>query len=147
MGFVVWIAASVAARQDDFNGAISRNSNPQRELNQAHAPCILTCDMQPAVDLNWITGFQWDDGNARKSEERHGVTQAEAESVFADERLLFDRDIRHSQSEQRYNALGRSADGRLLHITFTLRNRDTIIRVISARDMNRRERNRYAQET
>ena len=103
--------------------------------------------MGPIVDLSDIIGFQWDDGNARKSEERHGVSQAEAEQVFADERLLFDRDTRHSQSEQRYNALGRSMNGRLLHVTFTVRNQGTIIRVISARDMNRRERNRYAQET
>ena len=88
-----------------------------------------------------------DDGNARKSEERHGVSQTEAEQVFADEGLLFDRDIGHSQSEQRYNALGRSMNGRLLHVTFTVRNQGTTIRVISARDMNRGERNRYAQET
>ena len=103
--------------------------------------------MEPIVDLSDIIGFQWDDGNARKSEERHGVSQAEAEQVFADERLLFDRDTRHSQSEQRYNALGSSVNGRLLHVTFTVRDQGTIIRVISARDMNRRERNRYAQET
>ena len=103
--------------------------------------------MQPVVELSRITGFQWDDGNARKSEERHGVSQAEAEQVFANERLLFDWDTRHSQSEQRYNALGRSINGRLLHVTFTVRNQGTTIRVISARDMSRRERNRYAQET
>ncbi len=103
--------------------------------------------MEPAIDLNDVIGFQWDDGNARKSEERHGVSQAEAEQIFADDRLLFDRDTRHSQSEQRYNALGRSTSGRLLHVTFTVRNEGTIIRIISARDMNRKERNRYAQET
>ena len=103
--------------------------------------------MEPIVDLSNIIGFQWDEGNARKSEERHGVSQTEAEQVFADERLLFDRDTRHSQSEQRYNALGRSMNDRLLHVTFTVRNQGTIIRVISARDMSRKERNRYAQET
>ena len=103
--------------------------------------------MEPTIDLYDVIGFQWDDGNARKSEERHGVSQAEAEQVFADDRLLFDRDIRHSQSEERYNALGRSTNGRLLHVTFTVRNEGKIIRIISARDMSRRERNRYAQET
>ena len=103
--------------------------------------------MQPIVDLSQITGFHWDDGNARKSEDRHGVSHSEAEEMFTDERLLVDRVIHHSQYEQRYNALGSTEHGRLLHATFTLRNNETDIRVISARDMNRRERNRYAQET
>ena len=103
--------------------------------------------MQPTPDLSQVTGFQWDEGNARKSEERHGVSRADAEQVFADERLLLDRDIYHSRSEERYNALGCTANGRLLHVTFTLRINGTAIRVISARDMNRRERSRYAQET
>ena len=103
--------------------------------------------MEPDIDLNQIRGFQWDVGNARKSEQRHDVSQAEAEQAFAGGSLLIDRDMRHSQSEQRYNALGRTFSGRLLHITFTLRNNNTDIRIISARDMNRRERGRFAQET
>ena len=103
--------------------------------------------MSPNFDLSQITSFQWDEGNARKSEERHEVSQAEAEQVFDNEPLLIVPDIRHSQSEQRYNALGLTAFGRLLHVTFTLRNDNTTIRVISARDMSRRERNQYAQET
>ena len=103
--------------------------------------------MSPNFDLSRIESFQWDEGNARKSEERHAVSQAEAEQVFAGEPLLIVPDAQHSQSEQRYNALGRTALGRLLHVTFTLRNDNTAIRVISARDMSRRERNRYAQET
>ena len=102
--------------------------------------------MGPIVDLGGVIGFQWDEGNARKSEENHSVSQAEAEQVFAREPLLIVPDVQHSQSEQRYNALGRTELGRLLHITFTLRHNDTAIRVISARDMSRRERNRYAQE-
>ena len=73
------------------------------------------------------------------------MSQAESEEIFVDGHLLFDRDTRHSQYEQRYNALGRSSNGRLLHVTFTVRNQGTTIRVISARDMSRRERNRYAQ--
>jgi uncharacterized DUF497 family protein len=102
--------------------------------------------MGPIIDLSEVVGFQWDEGNARKSEERHGVSWYESERIFADEHLLVDHDIHHSLSEQRYNALGRTVNGRLLHVTFTIRNHGTVIRVISARDMNRRERNRYAQE-
>ena len=103
--------------------------------------------MAPSINLTGIVGFQWDEGNARKSEDRHGVSQPEAEQVFANEPLLIVPDPQHSQSEQRYNALGRSRLGRLLHVTFTLRQKDTAIRVISARDMSRRERDQYAQET
>ena len=99
------------------------------------------------IDLSQITTFQWDEGNARKSGERHSVSRLEAEQVFVNEPLLIVPDFQHSQSEQRYNALGRTVLGRLLHVTFTLRNNDSAIRVISARDMSRRERNRYAQET
>ena len=102
--------------------------------------------MPPTIDLSEVFGFQWDEGNNRKSEDRHGVRQLEAEQVFSDGPLIVDRDIHHSLSEQRYNALGSTVNGRLLHITFTLRNEDTAIRIVSARDMNRRERHRYAEE-
>ena len=55
-------------------------------------------------------------------------------------------DMQHSQVEARFHALGRSDAGRLLHVTFTLRREGTVIRVISARNMSRKERSRYAQE-
>lgn len=54
-------------------------------------------------------------------------------------------DSKHSQNEARYHALGETDDARLLHITFTLRCGDTLIRVISARDMHRKERAVYEQ--
>ncbi len=54
--------------------------------------------------------------------------------------------MQHSQVEARFHALGRSDAGRLLHVTFTLRREGTVIRVISARNMSRKERSRYAQE-
>ncbi len=96
------------------------------------------------IDWAPIRGFDWDDGNARKSLDKHGVTQAEAEQVFTGEPLLA-LDVGHSDTEERYNALGETADGRLLHVTFTLRADNTKIRVISARDMNRKERAIYGQ--
>ncbi len=97
-------------------------------------------------DLSQIVGFDWDDGNSLKSAEKHSVSQAEAEQVFADSQLLIADDVKHSQEEARYHALGRTFDGRLLHVTFTLRDRQTRIRVISVRNMNRKERDRYEQE-
>jgi uncharacterized protein len=97
-------------------------------------------------ELYRVEGFEWDHGNARKSEAKHGVTQAEAEQVFFGEPLLVLRDERHSSGEPRLHALGRTDAGRHLHVTFTLRRDGTRIRVISARDMSRKERARYDQE-
>jgi len=95
------------------------------------------------VDLSQVIGFDWDDGNSLKSAERHSVSQAEAEQVFADERLFVADDVKHSQQEPRYQALGRTIEGRLLHVTFTLRDSQRKIRVISARNASRRERGHY----
>lgn len=97
--------------------------------------------------ISWkqITGFDWDTGNERKSVEKHSVSRFEAEQVFFNQPLLILADSKHSQIENRYHALGRTNDKRLLHITFTLRSDETLIRVISARDMHRKERNIYEQ--
>ena len=94
-----------------------------------------------------ILGFDWDDGNAFKSAEKHSVSQAEAEQVFADERVIVTGDAAHSHIELRFHALGHTVEGRLLQITFTLRQADTKIRMISARPANRKERAIYEAET
>ena len=91
-------------------------------------------------------GFEWDDGNARKSSDKHGVSQAESEQIFFNDPLLVLADEKHSGVEARFHALGRTDAGRPLHVTFTLRREDTLIRVISARDMHRKEKYRYDQE-
>lgn len=96
------------------------------------------------IDLTLIEGFEWDEGNARKNE-KHGVTASEAEQVFFNQPLLMLEDARHSQVELRFHALGITHTGRKLHITFTVRG--TRIRVISARDMHRKERNIYEEAT
>ena len=97
------------------------------------------------IDWTGVTGFDWDQGNARKSADKHGVSQAEAERVFFNEPLLVVPDSKHSEREMRYHALGSTDERRLLHITFTLRASATLIRVISARDMHRKERIYYEQ--
>jgi uncharacterized protein len=97
------------------------------------------------IDLGKITGFDWDAGNSRKSADKHDVSQAEAESIFFNGPLIVAEDTKHSEGEQRLNALGRTSQDRLLHVTFTLRQNGTMIRVISARDMHRRERKAYEQ--
>jgi uncharacterized DUF497 family protein len=99
------------------------------------------------IDWARIEGFDWDEGNSRKSADKHDVTQAEAEQVFFNEPLLVAQDARHSAREARLHALGRTDAGRLLHVTFTLRRDDTMIRVISARSMHRKERRHYEQQS
>ncbi|MGB8516441.1 MAG: BrnT family toxin [Gallionella sp.] len=98
------------------------------------------------IDLQNINGFNWDDGNAQKNT-KHGVSTAEAEQVFFNAPLLLLEDMKHSLNEIRFHALGKTDEGRLLHITFTLRNKSTLIRVISARDMHKKERSIYEQTT
>ena len=95
--------------------------------------------------IGWqkITGFDWDAGNARKSEEKHDVSQAEAEQMFFNEPLLVVADEKHSGEEVRLHGLGQTDTGRMLHVTFTLRQEETLIRIISARGMNRKERATY----
>lgn len=95
------------------------------------------------IKLNKITGFDWDDVNTQKSEEKHNVSPPEAEQVFFNDPLLLLHDVKHSTHEARYHAYGKTDDGRKLHIAFTLRADDTLIRVISARDMHRKERMTY----
>jgi uncharacterized protein len=99
------------------------------------------------IDWTRVEGFDWYGGNARKSDDKHRVSQAEAEQVFLNEPLLIAEDPRHSVDEARLHALGRTDQDRRLHITFTLRSAASRIRVISARDMSRKERARYAQES
>lgn len=98
------------------------------------------------IDLSKISGFDWDEGNARKNE-KHGVSMTQAEQIFFNEPLLLLADMRHSQGESRLHALGKTDEGRSLHITFTLRNDGEKIRVISARDMHKKERTIYEQAT
>jgi uncharacterized DUF497 family protein len=96
------------------------------------------------VDLSKVIGFEWDEGNARKNEQ-HEVSMAEAEQVFFNSPLLVLPDPKHSEVEPRFHALGKTNEGRRLHISFALRYAARLIRVISARDMHRKERAVYEQ--
>lgn len=90
-----------------------------------------------------VTGFEWDEGNSEKNWRRHGVTQADAEQVFLNRPLIVAGSPKHSSGEVRYFALGHSDVGRLLAVVFALRG--SLLRVISARPMSRRERRIYAK--
>ena len=86
-------------------------------------------------------GIDWDESNTVKNWERHKVTPDEAEDVFFYEPLVVRGDVGHSSREKRCRVLGRTSRGRLLFVAYTIRRK--LIRVISVRDMNRREAEEY----
>lgn len=87
------------------------------------------------------SGFQWDEANINKNWIGHQVPHFECEEVFFNEPILLFDDDRHSQIETRYYVLGKTNSGRKLFIVFTIRGDK--IRVISARDMSKKERKIY----
>jgi uncharacterized DUF497 family protein/predicted DNA binding CopG/RHH family protein len=86
--------------------------------------------------LENCVGFDWNNHNANKNWEKHGVTPDEAEAVFFHEPLVVRSDLRHSRGEKRHFALGQTSTGRRLFVSFTVRGQ--LVRVISARDMNQK---------
>jgi uncharacterized DUF497 family protein len=91
--------------------------------------------------LGECEGFQWDAANSSKIWERHQVTPTECEEVFFNRPLVIGDDERHPTEEQRLYALGQTDAGRLLFTVFTTGG--CLIRVISARNMSRKERKVY----
>ena len=89
-------------------------------------------------------GFDWDDGNINKNWLKHKVSAAEAEQIFFNHPLILQNDRIHSKKEKRFYALGKTDSRRALFIAFSVRK--NLIRVISARDMNRKERMEYSNE-
>ena len=96
-------------------------------------------------ELAICTGFEWDEGNADKNWTMHQVSRSEAEQAFFNRPILIAPDARHSNKESRYAALGKTNGDRRLTLVFTVRG--TLLRVISARDMSRRERRIYEKAT
>jgi uncharacterized protein len=92
--------------------------------------------------------FEWDPRKAQANAAKHGVTFDDAVTVFLDPNALDGPDLQHSSTESRFRRLGRSADGRLLMVAYTLRRSGDAetIRIISARRASRRERAAYASK-
>lgn len=87
--------------------------------------------------------FNWDESNREKNWEKHRVNFQECEQIFFDDRLKTFYDAVHSQAEDRFVALGTTNKARRLYVVFTVRNEE--IRIISARDMSKKERRFYEQ--
>src|SRR4051794_40031791 len=102
---------------------------------------------QGVKDLDLISkckGFDWDPGNIEKNWIAHNVTPAECEQIFFNLPFIVAEDVKHSQNEERYYALGSTDADRELFLIFTVRG--FLIRVISARDMSKKERKVYRDE-
>ena len=85
--------------------------------------------------------FEWDQGNVKKSYKKHGVTPSESEEIFLDRDLKIIKDVKRSQKEDRFIAIGKSFRKKTLFVVYTLRK--NIVRIISARIANRKERKKH----
>jgi uncharacterized protein len=90
-------------------------------------------------------GFDWDEGNSEKNWILHQVSRNECEQVFFNTPIIVGDDLFHSKSEKRWFLLGKSDNQRQLFIVFTIR--DKLIRVISARDMSKKEKRIYNEKS
>lgn len=95
-------------------------------------------------ELTACSGFEWDKGNAEKNWIKHRVSRSEIEQTFFNRPFIVADDAKHSQHEPRFYALGQTDRSRKLFVVFTIRG--THIRVISARDMSRAERQVYDEK-
>lgn len=90
-----------------------------------------------------VVEFDWDIGNIEKNLTNHNVTNKEAEEIFKNVPLFISQDTKHSKYEKRFQALGKTNNKRLLFLSFTLR--ENKIRVISVRDMSKKEVKTYEE--
>jgi hypothetical protein len=98
--------------------------------------------MNSIEELPGCIGFQWDKDNIEKNWLKHKVSPVECEQVFFN-KALFAVDEKHSQREKRYYVLGLTDERRSLFVAFTIRR--NLIRVISARNMSKKERKIYEE--
>ena len=97
--------------------------------------------MKIADDVSDCIGFEWDSGNKNKNLKKHKVSDNECEQVFFNQPFICEFDQVHSDNEPRFYALGKTDSDRRLFLVYTVRNQ--LIRVISAREMNRNEKKYY----
>jgi hypothetical protein len=93
------------------------------------------------IQLPDFEGFEWDNGNSTKNWEMHQVRREECEQAFFNRPWLVAEDARHSEAERRFVLLGRTDSGRHLMVVFVKRGK--LVRVISARDMTKKERRAF----
>ncbi len=112
---------------------------------QGLATCVWPSYTYQVTDLSrllaGVEGFQWDAGNSGKILDRHQVSPNEAEEAFFNRPVVVADDTEHSVHERRFALHGVTNEGRALTVIFTTRG--ALVRVISARDVSRKERREY----
>ena len=106
-------------------------------MSGANAPIVLPVDIT------------WDTVKAQSNIAKHGVTFVQASAVLLDPLALTVFDAAHSQAEERWFTLGASSEGRLLAVSHTYQHTGPIhvaVRIISAREATKRERQQYENE-
>lgn len=93
------------------------------------------------ISLSDFKGFDWDKANKDKNWIKHKISNAECEEIFFNLPLIVTPDKKHSNIEERYYVLGKTNRRRLLFLVFTPRGNK--IRIISSRDMTKKERRIY----
>ncbi|MBI4252968.1 BrnT family toxin [Candidatus Uhrbacteria bacterium] len=97
------------------------------------------------IDFSIYQEFEWDEWNIQKNQEKHRVTVVECEQIFSDpQKRIFNNRSHSTNKEERFILIGSTARTRALYVAFTIRNKR--IRVISARDLNRKERYLYEEK-
>lgn len=87
--------------------------------------------------------FEWDANKASQNKKKHGISFEEAKTVFFDENALIIHDPEHSHDEERFVMLGLSEISRMLVVIHCYREKDKIIRIISARKATKKESTQY----
>jgi uncharacterized DUF497 family protein len=88
-------------------------------------------------------GLEWDEAKAAANFEKHGVSFADAATVFGDPLYVDFYDPDHSTDQNRYHMIGASKEGRILIVSYTERN--GVVRLISAREVTPTERKAYEE--
>ena len=90
--------------------------------------------------------FEWDDNKNKTNVKKHGISFEEAVTVFEDDEALVIVDDAHGREEERFVLIGFSYKANLLVVCRCYREKDSVIRIISARKANRQEREDYAKK-
>lgn len=95
------------------------------------------------LDFSKLEGFEWNKGNLDHIK-KHKVGYKECEEVFISKPIIIKKDLTHSKYETRYRVLGKTFLERRLYIVYTIR--EKYIRIITARDLNKKEQEKYKKQ-
>ena len=90
--------------------------------------------------------FEWDENKNQLNQRKHGVSFAEAQTVFYDEYAILFDDPDHSEDEERFLIIGTTEKERICIVSHCYRGREDTIRIISAKKATKNEKRIYIAE-